>query len=93
VSKIRVEAFSDGNFSMTSAGGLLAFAGMAFLLMWSPAPACGIATVSDGTWALLLGSARTWLARSPRRASALGGVGGLVMIGLGIRLAVAGRHD
>lgn len=49
-----------------------------------------IALVSDGTWGLASGTARAWLARSPRRVEALGGAGGLVMIGLGLRLAVTG---
>ena len=52
-----------------------------------------IALLSDGTWALLAGSARTWLARSPRRLELLGGAGGAVMVGLGVRLAVSGRSD
>jgi threonine/homoserine/homoserine lactone efflux protein len=55
--------------------------------------AVGIALVSDSTWALAAGTARAWLARSPRRLSALGGAGGLVMIGLGVRLAFVGRDD
>ncbi len=52
-----------------------------------------IALVSDSIWGLAAGSARVWLGRSPRRLSALGGLGGLVMIGLGVRLAVTGRQD
>lgn len=52
-----------------------------------------IALLSDSAWALLSGSARQWLARSPRRLEALGGTGGVVMVGLGVRLAVSGRHD
>jgi threonine/homoserine/homoserine lactone efflux protein len=52
-----------------------------------------IALVSDGTWAVVAGTAREWLARSPRRLEALGGLGGLVMIGLGVRLLTTGRHD
>ena len=52
-----------------------------------------IALVSDSIWGLAAGSARTWLGRSPRRLEALGGIGGLVMIGLGVRLAVTGRQD
>ena len=55
--------------------------------------AVSIALVSDGTWALVAGSAREWLSRSPRRLEALGGSGGVVMIGLGLRLAVTGRKD
>lgn len=53
----------------------------------------GIALVSDSVWGLAAGSARVWLGRSPRRLAALGGAGGLVMIGLGVRLAVTGRQD
>jgi threonine/homoserine/homoserine lactone efflux protein len=52
-----------------------------------------IAVVSDGTWALAAGTARAWLARSPRRLELVGGTGGLVMIGIGASLAVAGRKD
>ena len=52
-----------------------------------------IALVSDSIWGLAAGSARVWLGRSPRRLAALGGLGGLVMIGLGVRLAVTGRQD
>jgi threonine/homoserine/homoserine lactone efflux protein len=46
-----------------------------------------IALVSDTTWALLAGTARGWLARSPRRLSRMGGVSGGIMVGLGILLA------
>jgi threonine/homoserine/homoserine lactone efflux protein len=52
-----------------------------------------IALVSDSIWGLAAGTARAWLGRSPRRLEALGGLGGLVMIGLGVRLAVTGRRD
>ena len=52
-----------------------------------------IALVSDTVWALLAGSARAWFGRSPRRLRLMGGTGGLVMIGLGLRLAFTGRHD
>lgn len=55
--------------------------------------AVGIAVVSDSTWGMLAGSVRSWLARSPRRLEALGGVGGLTMIGLGVRLAASGRPE
>ncbi|HEX6238792.1 MAG TPA: LysE family translocator [Acidimicrobiales bacterium] len=55
--------------------------------------AVGIALVSDGAWALLAGTARQWFARSPRRLERIGGAGGLVMVGLGVRLAATGRHD
>lgn len=55
------------------------FLGLVFVL---------IALVSDSAWGLAAGSARTWLARSPRRLQALGGLGGVVMIGLGLQLLI-----
>ncbi len=70
-----------------SAGGVpfqLLVLGMIFVL---------IAFVSDGTWGLAAGTARGWLARSPRRLAVIGGTSGLVMIGLGVRLALTGRKD
>jgi threonine/homoserine/homoserine lactone efflux protein len=62
---------------------LLVF-GLVFLL---------IALVSDSLWGLAAGTARTWFARSPRRLTRLGGTGGLIIIGLGVRLALTGRKD
>jgi threonine/homoserine/homoserine lactone efflux protein len=53
----------------------------------------GIALVSDSIWGLSAGYARTWLGRSPQRLEALGGLGGIAMIGLGVRLALVGRRD
>jgi threonine/homoserine/homoserine lactone efflux protein len=47
----------------------------------------------DSLWALAAGTAREWLARSPRRMAAIGGAGGLAMIGLGASLAVTGRKS
>ena len=52
-----------------------------------------IALVSDSAWGVAAGSTRSWRARSPRRLEALGGFGGLVMIGLGLRLLTTGRRD
>ncbi len=52
-----------------------------------------IAVLCDSTWALAAGTARSWLARSPRRLALIGGAGGFVMIGIGASLAVSGRHD
>jgi threonine/homoserine/homoserine lactone efflux protein len=52
-----------------------------------------IAVVCDSTWALVAGTARAWLARSPRRMEIIGGTGGLVMIAIGTSLAVSGRSD
>jgi threonine/homoserine/homoserine lactone efflux protein len=53
----------------------------------------GIAVVCDSTWALAAGTARAWLARSPRRLEMVGGAGGLAMIGIGASLALTGRKD
>ncbi len=52
-----------------------------------------IAVVCDSGWALAAGTARAWLARSPRRFEMVGGAGGLAMIGIGVGLAVTGRKD
>jgi threonine/homoserine/homoserine lactone efflux protein len=52
-----------------------------------------IAVFCDSTWALAAGTARSWLARSPRRLELIGGAGGFVMIGIGASLAVSGRRD
>ena len=52
---------------------------------------CAIGLLCDSLWALLAGAARSWLVSSPRRLAAIGGTGGLVMIGLGAGLAVSGR--
>jgi threonine/homoserine/homoserine lactone efflux protein len=48
---------------------------------------------SDGAWAIVSGTARVWLARSPRRLELIGGAGGLVLVGLGVRLAITGRKE
>lgn len=52
-----------------------------------------IALLLDSVWAVAAGTARTWLSRSPRRLTAIGGTGGLVMIALGTSLAFTGRRD
>jgi threonine/homoserine/homoserine lactone efflux protein len=52
-----------------------------------------IAVLSDSMYGVLAGTAREWLAGRPHRLERLGGAGGLVMIGLGARLAVTGRND
>lgn len=51
-----------------------------------------LAVLCDSTFAVGASAARDWFARSPRRLSAVGGTGGLAMVGLGIGLAVTGRH-
>lgn len=50
-----------------------------------------LAMVVDGTWGLVAGTARDRFAASPRRLEAVGGAGGIVMVGLGLGLAVARR--
>jgi threonine/homoserine/homoserine lactone efflux protein len=50
-----------------------------------------IAVLSDGTWAIASGTARTWLGRSPRRLEWLSAGGGVTMIALGAGLALTGR--
>ncbi len=52
-----------------------------------------VALVCDTVWALAAGTARDWFAGSPRRLERLSALGGTVMIGLGVRLAVSGRSD
>jgi threonine/homoserine/homoserine lactone efflux protein len=52
-----------------------------------------IGLISDTTWALTAGGLRSWFARSPRRFALVGGAGGLAMIGVGISVAVTGRHS
>jgi threonine/homoserine/homoserine lactone efflux protein len=52
-----------------------------------------VATVSDSLYGIVAGTAREWLAGAPHRLQRLGGAGGLVMIGLGTKLAVTGRRD
>jgi threonine/homoserine/homoserine lactone efflux protein len=52
-----------------------------------------IALALDSIWAVAAGTASQWLSRSPRRLAAIGGAGGLVMIGLGLSVAATGRKD
>ncbi|WP_432042332.1 LysE family translocator [Streptomyces cadmiisoli] len=52
-----------------------------------------IAVVFDSLWGMTAATARDWFARSPRRLSMVGGIGGLSMIGLGVTVAVTGRKD
>jgi threonine/homoserine/homoserine lactone efflux protein len=51
-----------------------------------------IGLVTDTCWGLIAGQARDWLAGTPRRLAALGRIGGVSMIGLGVSVAVTGRH-
>ena len=45
---------------------------------------CVLAFISDGTWGLLAGTARAWLAESPTRLEKLRATGGSIMIILGL---------
>jgi threonine/homoserine/homoserine lactone efflux protein len=49
--------------------------------------------LSDSAWALMASQLRRWFNASPSRGRTLGTVGGVSMIGLGVALAVTGRHD
>ena len=54
---------------------------------------CGlVAAVSDSTWAIASGTARSWLGRSPRRLEWMSAGGGVAMIALGAGLAITGRR-
>lgn len=52
-----------------------------------------IALVSDNLWGLFAGAARSWFARSPKRLELIGGIGGLAIIAIGVRLALTGSRD
>ncbi|TDC60594.1 LysE family translocator [Actinomadura sp. GC306] len=52
-----------------------------------------IALLSDSVWGVAAGAARGWFAGSPRRLAAVGGTGGLMMIGLGVTVAATGRKE
>jgi threonine/homoserine/homoserine lactone efflux protein len=52
-----------------------------------------IGLLSDGLWGFLAAQLRHWFNASPRRGRALGAVGGVSMIGLGVGLALTGRPD
>ncbi len=54
---------------------------------------CVLATALDGAWGLAASAARTWFATSPARLRAVGGAGGLMIVGMGLGLAVTGRKD
>jgi threonine/homoserine/homoserine lactone efflux protein len=52
-----------------------------------------VALLSDSTWALASGTARTWLGRSPERLERLSLGGGISLIALGAGLALTGRRN
>ena len=49
-----------------------------------------IGLLSDSTWALIAAQMRSWFNRSPGRGAAMGTVGGVSMISLGVAVAVTG---
>lgn len=53
--------------------------------------AFAIGLVSDLVWAVLASRLRTWFGSSPHRGQALGTVGGVSMVGLGVGLLATGR--
>jgi threonine/homoserine/homoserine lactone efflux protein len=61
------------------------------LLLGSVAFVIGLC--SDSVWALLASQLRRWFNASPSRGRALGTVGGVSMIGLGVAVAVGGRPN
>ena len=52
-----------------------------------------IGLLSDGLWGFLASQLRHWFNASPGRGRALGAVGGVSMIGLGVGLALTGRPE
>jgi len=48
-----------------------------------------IAVVSDGTWGIVAGTARHWLAGTPTRIEKISGAGGFVIIALGISVIIS----
>lgn len=50
-----------------------------------------IGLLSDSLWAVIASQLRAWFNRSPGRGEAMGAVGGISMIGLGVGLAVSGE--
>jgi threonine/homoserine/homoserine lactone efflux protein len=52
-----------------------------------------IGLVSDTAWAMTASTVRTWFASDPRRLAAVGGAGGLAMIGVGLSVTLTGRRN
>lgn len=48
-----------------------------------------IGFASDSVWGVAAGTIREWISNSPRRLEAIGGAGGLALVGLGIHLALS----
>ena len=52
-----------------------------------------LAFISDGTWGLLAGTARAWLASDEKRLENLRSIGGIVMITLGLLVIASALRD
>jgi len=52
-----------------------------------------IGLVCDSLWAMTASAVRAWFTGDPRRLAAIGGAGGLAMIGVGLSVALTGRRD
>ena len=52
-----------------------------------------LAFISDGTWGLLAGTARAWLASDEKRLETLRSIGGIVMITLGLLVIASAVRD
>jgi threonine/homoserine/homoserine lactone efflux protein len=55
--------------------------------------AVAIGAVSDCCWGYAASGVRAWFAGSPRRFELVGGAGGFAMIGVGVTVALTGRHS
>jgi threonine/homoserine/homoserine lactone efflux protein len=52
-----------------------------------------LGAVCDCAWGFAASAVRNWFASSPRRFELVGGAGGLAMIGVGVTVAITGRHN
>jgi threonine/homoserine/homoserine lactone efflux protein len=52
-----------------------------------------LGAVCDCAWGFAASAVRSWFASSPRRFELVGGAGGLAMIGVGVTVAITGRHS
>lgn len=48
-----------------------------------------IAVISDGTWGIVAGTARNWLAETPNRIEKISGASGLIIIALGVSVIIS----
>ena len=51
-----------------------------------------IALLSDGTWAIVAGTAREWLSGNPRRLVVMRAIGGIVMVCLGLAVLITAQR-